>query len=265
MKNLFRIEWLKVRYYKAFWILLGFFVVSIVGLNYIAYSARMSADDKAGKVNSAAVLGHPFSFPDVWQAVSYMSGFLLFVPGLIVITLITNEFTYRTHRQNIIDGWTRTQFVAIKLIWVLLLALVATLSVIGTALLFGSMGNTPVTSDKLEYAGYFFVEALNYIALALLLGTVIKRAGLAIGLLILYILIFKNVFSWLADYHNNSHIGNFLPLNVADKLINFPIVKDLSSLFAAPGPSTWVLLTGSILYLFLYGGLLIWKFNNDDL
>jgi ABC-2 type transport system permease protein len=265
MKKLFRIEWLKVRYYKAFWILLGFFAVSIIGLNYIVYSVRLSADDKAGKANSAALLGHPFSFPEAWQAVSFVSGFLLFLPGLIVITLISNEFTYRTHRQNIIDGWTRTQFVAVKLMWVLLLALLATVTVIGTALLFGSMGETPVTADKLEYVGYFFVEALNYIAAALLLGTAIKRAGLAIGILIMYILIFKNVFSWLADFHNNLHIGNFLPLNVADKLITFPIVKDLRAMFAAPGPSVWVLLTVSIVYLFLYAGLMIWKFNNDDL
>jgi ABC-2 type transport system permease protein len=265
MKNLFRIEWLKIRYYKAFWFLLGFFAVSIIGLNYIAYSFRMSADDKAGKVNSAALLGHPFSFPDVWQAVSYLSGFLLFFPGLIMITLISNEFTYKTHRQNIIDGWSRIQFISVKLVWVFLLALAGAVVVAGTALLFGSMGSTPLTADKLEYIGYFFIEALNYTAVALLFGTLIKRAGLAIGLFILYIMIIKNLLSWLANFHNNLHIGDFFPLSITDKLITFPIVKDLSAMFQVSGPAPWVLLAGSIVYLFLYAGGMIWKFNNDDL
>ena len=67
------------------------------------------------------------------------------------------------------------------------------------------------------------------------------------------------------NFHNDLHIGNLLPLTISDKPITFPTQKSLSDLFAAPGPPVWALLTGSILYLFAYAGLMIWKFNNDDL
>ena len=265
MQNLLRIEWLKVRSYKAFWFLLGFSVLGIVGLSYIVYSIKVSVDTKAGKENGAMLIGHPFSYPDVWQAISYVSGFMLFLPGLLIITLISNEFTYRTHRQNIIDGWTRTQMIGVKWMWVFILSLVATLTVILASVLLGMTGDTPFSLDKFYYVGCFFVEALNYMAVALLLGVLIKRAGLAISFFILYLLIVKNLLSWGVDKLNNSHIGNFLPLTISDKLITFPVTKSLGALFITPGPAAGVLLAGSIVYLGLYAWLMIWKFNNQDL
>ncbi|HEY4154757.1 MAG TPA: ABC transporter permease, partial [Puia sp.] len=99
-----RIEWMKVKNYRTFWILTGIIVVCIPAFNYVIFDVT---NNTFPKINGQSILGSPFSFPNVWKTVPYNAGLLLFIPAILIITLITNEFTYRTHRQNIIDGWSR--------------------------------------------------------------------------------------------------------------------------------------------------------------
>src|SRR5436853_6792779 len=136
MLHLLKIEWLKIKGYKTFWILAVLFLVSIVGLNYFVFYIKQGiTQGNNSAVN--AVLGAPFDFPNVWHTVSYFSSFLLFIPGLMIITLVTNEYSYKTTRQNIIDGWSRLQFIQVKIALVVMLALVSAIFVFLTALLFG--------------------------------------------------------------------------------------------------------------------------------
>ena len=64
--------------------------------------------------------------------------------------LVTNEFSFRTHRQNIIDGWSRRQFVDVKIAMAVIIALVSTLMVILTALVFGFASGTSFGLDNFE-------------------------------------------------------------------------------------------------------------------
>ena len=109
MLHLLKIEWLKIKGYKTFWVLTTLFLVSIAGLNYFVFNIKQNISSGSAQAN--AIIGSPFDFPNVWHTVGYFSSFLLFIPGLMIITSITNEYTYKTHRQNIIDGWSRQQFI----------------------------------------------------------------------------------------------------------------------------------------------------------
>jgi hypothetical protein len=84
--------------------------------------AVQSMNNSFPKVKGKSILGSPFAFPDVWQTVSWNSTLTFIIPAILIITLTTNEFTYKTHRQNIIDGWSREQFIGVKLIEVVLLS-----------------------------------------------------------------------------------------------------------------------------------------------
>ena len=110
MLHTLRIEWMKIKHYRTFWILLSIVVVSIPAYNYVIYDLI----DTKLRVNGQNILGNPFSFPDAWQTVSFNASMLLLIPAILIITLTTNEFTYKTHRQNIIDGWSRSQFIYVK-------------------------------------------------------------------------------------------------------------------------------------------------------
>src|SRR5215472_7235119 len=127
MKNIartLRIEWMKVKNYRTFWILLALTIVSIPAFNYTVYDLM---DNSFPKVRGKSLFGSPFAFPDAWQTITWNSSLLFIIPAILIITLSTNEFTYRTHRQNVIDGWSRSQFIYVKLFEVLLLSIVTTL------------------------------------------------------------------------------------------------------------------------------------------
>src|SRR2546425_716403 len=106
MLQLLKIEWLKVKNYRTFWILSALYLLSIWGINYIVYviQHKIYADKKAGDVAKLFLGGPPYAFPKVWQMTTNISSFLLFISGLIMIISVTNEFSFKTHRQNIIDG-----------------------------------------------------------------------------------------------------------------------------------------------------------------
>ncbi len=265
MLNLLKIEWLKIKEYKTFWILTTLFLVSILGVNYFVFNIKQGlTQNNSGPVN--AFLGTPFSFPYVWHTVTYFSSFLLFIPGLMIITSITNEYSYKTHRQNIIDGWSRMQFIHVKIVLVLIISILSTIFVFLTAMLYGLIAGGAFSFDMIEFIGYFFIQALSYSLLALLLGVFIKRSGLAIGLFFLYSFIIENFVGAIINHAGGNMqavngLGDYLPLNTVDNLIPFP----LSMLKIGTQPSLYLLFAMSAVYLFLYYFLSVRKFKTQDL
>jgi ABC-type transport system involved in multi-copper enzyme maturation permease subunit len=219
---------MKVKNYRTFWILLGMMVVSVPGLSYVIFNLMNNSFPKTK--NGKSLLGSPFAFPDAWQTVSWNSTLLFILPAILIITLTTNEFTYKTHRQNIIDGWSRKQFIGVKLIEVLLLSLLSTFVVLVTVLGFGFIANKLPAGisvwQESRFLLFYFVQALSYFTIAFLLSMLIKRSGLAIGAFLIYMLL-ENIV--VGIFHNVYHINamEYMPEEVTDRLIPFPYVKSL--------------------------------------
>lgn len=267
MLHLLKIEWLKIKGYKTFWVLSTLFLVSIVGVSYFVYNFNVGVSQ--GNSAAKGFIGSPFDFPNVWHTVSYFSSFLLFLPGLMIITSITNEYTYKTHRQNIIDGWSRQQFIHVKIALIIIIAVVSAIFVFLTAIFFGLLAGSTFSFDKVEYIGFYFIQALSYCLLALLLSVLIKRSGLSIGLFFLYSFIIENFLGALLNNMGGnvkggfSGPGDYLPLNTVDNLIPFPFFRGMVQLGALP--STYLLLGLSALYLFLYYFFSVRRFQTQDL
>jgi len=223
------------------------------------YSAAPKKDNMANMF-----LGSPFNFPDVWHVVSYTSSFLMFMPGLLIIISFTNEYSYKTHRQNIIDGWSRKQFILVKMLLTVVVSLAATLAVFLTAIGFGLHESAAsFTFSKIEYIGFFFIQALSYCAVALLFSLLFKRSGIAIGVYFLYTLILENMLAgFLNHYFDN--VGRYLPLETTDNLIRVPVFKVIVNQFTASYNITALLVMAAV-YLALYFAISVRKFQNDDL
>lgn len=262
MLQLLKVEWMKVKNYTTFWVLSILYLVSIFGANYIAYliySARPKNNDM-----SNMVIGSPFSFPDIWNMVTFISSFLMFMAGLLIIISITNEYSYKTHRQNIIDGWSRQEFILVKILLTIIVAFVATAAVFITALLFGLYENSAsFTFDKVEYVGYFFIQAVSYCSAGLLFSLLFKRSGITIGVYFLYTLILENMIAGALN-HYAGNIGRYLPLETTDNLIRIPVFKMVVNQFVA-SYNTTALLIMSAVYLTLYYVISVKKFQTDDL
>ena len=268
MFRILKIEWMKVKNYRTFWILLALTIISIPAFNYTFYDLT---DNSFPKIRGKSIFGSPFAFPDVWQSVSWNSSLLFIIPAILIITLNTNEFTYRTHRQNVIDGWSRGQFVSIKLFEVLLLSLLTTIVVILTCIFFGAILNkvpngTHITTDS-RFIFFFFIEMVSYSIIAFLLAMFIKRAGLAMGIFFVYMVMEQFVVSLFRNKYNKNWV-DYLPEEVTDRLIPQPYTQKIMS--NADVIKRWenhitIYLLIAALYLLIYCLVTSWRFRKADL
>ena len=149
MTTLIRTEWLKMRKYKAFWGMMILTILAYPGINTIIYQIYKEVTGRSDEAGAAAkmLIGNPFAFPEVWHTVAYASSIFVFIPALVIIMFITNEYTFRTHRQNIIDGWSRSQFVTSKLVDVLIITFIITLLYATVALIIGLSAHERLIRD----------------------------------------------------------------------------------------------------------------------
>ena len=261
MLHLLKIEWLKIKNYRAFWIFSVFYLISIFLINYIGWSTTnrlVSEHPEAGQI-----LVNPYSFPKVWQTVGWMSSWLLYLPGMLIIMLMVNEFNFKTHRQNVIDGLSRSQFINVKILLAIILAALITFINALTAFYFGSISSGSFTTESMANIGYVFLQSIAYIFFALMLAVLFRRSGLAIIVFILYGLIFEWIITALITF--NFHLqplGYFLPLQASDVLIPIPFGNKI---FYPDSPAVYVMIITIVIYISAYVFFARRKFMYDDL
>ena len=261
MAHLLKIEWLKIKNYKAFWVFAVLYLVSIFIVNYIGWTIDQKI--KAEVSATEAIIGAIYAFPKVWQTVGWFSSWLLYFPGMIIIMLMVNEFNFKTHRQNIIDGWSRNQFIMVKIALAVIIAVVITLINVLTALFFGAISNGSLSTEGMEYIGYIFLQAIAYMFFALMLAVLFRRSGIAIIVFFLYGLIFEWVLTALITYEMEAApAGYFLPLQSSDILIPMPFAEGL---IYPETPQVGILIGVIAAYIGLYVFFARKKFVHDDL
>lgn len=273
MINLLKIEWLKIKNYAAFKVMALFFIIGVFALNYIVFIVNKNI---VKNVPGAGLVSFsPYDFENTWQSTSYATGFILLLPALLLLMLFTNEYTFKTHRQNIIDGLSRQQFISVKIIMAFIFALVATLLVLISALIFGFASGTSFSFNGILFVGYFFLKALSYNLIAILFSVLVKRTGFAIGVFFIYLgsenilSQLLNVLSMKLKKDNGTDLGNvgdYLPMNAADALLEFPDnpIKTMSKAIM-PSDYTWIVFVLAMTYLIIF---YVWarrKFINADL
>jgi ABC-type transport system involved in multi-copper enzyme maturation permease subunit len=259
MLKLLKIEWLKVKYYKAFWIFLALYVVALYSINYIVYQLQ----DQIKKGNVPLDI-FPYNYPRVYQTISWASSWLLYFPGMLMILIISNEYSFKTHRQNIIDGLTRREFVVSKILVGLVICVLTTLICFIIAVYFGVSFSGKFSFDGVEFIGYSFIQTACYLFFAMILAVLLRRSGLAMAVFFLYGLVFEQLIGGIVDNKviNSHHFFYYMPLQSTDVLIPITFGKDI---FYADAPSSLTLVIIACIYISLYCFLSIKKFETDDL
>lgn len=273
MINLLKIEWLKIKNYTAFKILAIFFGVGVILVNYVVYiiNKNIISNSEGGKLLSFS----PYSFDQTWQTTSYATGYLLILPAMIIIMLISNEYQFKTNRQNIIDGWSRSEFITVKLSMALIIAIISTVLVFLTALGFGFASGSSFSTEGISHVGYFFLKSLTYCVFAVLVSVIVKKTGFAIGVFFIYLAV-ENFASQMLDMLSVKlkmdgkvdigSAGDYLPLNAADGLLSFPdnTLKQLAR-NTLPTDYFWLVLGFAIAYLCLFTWWSTHKYLKADL
>lgn len=191
MLHLLKIELKKMTSYRTFWVVCGLYFITIgfstaSGMEFLKWLATL-IEGFGENINIERI--PLYHFPDVWLNLVWWSGFFKVLIGIMVVISITNEYSYRTIRQNIIDGLSRWEFLASKILLNVLLSL---LSVILIFIIAGITGfiytpeiNWTYVFTDLEFYIAYFLEIFEYLSFALLLGILVRRSGLTIILLLL--------------------------------------------------------------------------------
>jgi ABC-type transport system involved in multi-copper enzyme maturation permease subunit len=191
MLHLLRIDLKKLTGYRTFWVVCGLYFLTLAfvtasGMEFLKWLASKGAEfGTTIKINRIPL----YHFPDVWQNLVFVSGLFKLVLAVMVVISITNEYTYRTVRQNVIDGLSRWEFLQSKMLTNLLLSLMSVAMVFSIALITGLI-YTPVFRVEdvwtdLEFFPAYFLEIFAFLSYALMLGVLVQRSGLTIILLML--------------------------------------------------------------------------------
>lgn len=249
MKGLLAIEWLKIKNFRTFWILTGFFMLLLPLWNYGISNGVLKFGN--GDFN---LLNQAYSFEYVWQNLGFWTSLFVVFLSVLVIILTTNEYQYKTNRQNVIDGWTRLEFYHAKWHVVILLSLLTTLYVFIIGLIFGSnYSSMNMFPGSIKHLFYVWLLSLNYYSFGLLLSVLFKRSGITIGIFFLYSMIIETLVKAFIKWWLKTDIANYMPLQSSDELLPFPIlefVKTLAKLDKAPPASGYII--ASFIWIGLY-------------
>jgi hypothetical protein len=161
-------------------------LITSSGMEFLKWLVSKGAD-----FNQVDILRIPlYHFPDIWQNLTYVSLYFQLVLAIVVIVSITNEFSYKTVRQNIIDGMDRKDFLTSKVMMIFVLSLASTLFVFLIGLTTGAI-YSPETEMKyiftnIEFIPAYFLATFSTLLLVMLFSVWIKRAGLTIGIVLIY-------------------------------------------------------------------------------
>lgn len=263
MKELLKIEWLKLKNYNTIKVLFVLMLVAYIGVGYFGRTFESNATNDFNEI--AKFIKSPFAFPFVWNSVAFISSFMHIFPALIVITLVSNEFTFKTSRQNIIDGLSRQEFISVKFAMCILIALFSTFIVALVAFITGLTQVNPISFDGIGDLVYFFLNSVMYNLFALLVVVMVKRSVISMGLYLLYAYIGENVLGGLISYPwKNDTASTFLPLNSSDCLLQFKYFNDSMPVFNRDIDIPLHLIVASA-----YGFGIMWiiyrKFTKEDL
>ena len=235
MIRLLEIEWLKLKNYKIFWILIAMYFLGLIlvlssGMFLMQFLKYKGADFQGIDPTILPL----YDFPDVWQNMTYIATFFKIIPAFIVIISVTNEINYRTMRQNVIDGLSKWEFLLSKLYLVLALAIAATLFIflegLTTGLFYSKVTHPNVIFSELEFLAAYFLEVFTFLSFALLLSILLKKAGFVIVLIFMYTMIFEP-FLTINMLHNplikdyTSWLAPYFPIRALNNLIHVPFQR----------------------------------------
>lgn len=165
-----------------------------------------------------------FSLPDAWSyAIEGPGKLAAFFAAMVLMLLVTGEFTWKTARQNVIDGLSKEEFFAAK---VLTIPVVALLFLAVPLLMAGAIGALQTSpgellmrrGDALLVAGGL-LRNLGYASLALLIALGARSSGGAAGLFFLWA-IAENIVAGPLSQLNPAlrNVQQFMPLATFDAL-----------------------------------------------
>ena len=272
MIKLVKIELQKILPYKMFWVMSGIYMLSLIFFSYGLPSLIDYFSMRSDIPEVKLLMKLLYNFPDIWQKLAWAGSLRFFIKifiGMIMIILVTNEYSYLTVRHNVFNGLSRTDFLMSKVYVAVIFSIAATLLIFLTGTTLGLIYSSTLTVQaffgKMIFLFGYFVEILTFLLFSLMVGILVKRTGFAIGLLFVY-----PILELIVQQKIPEDIQPFLPLNAMNHILRTPN----TSLIQYDSPSFDIeLQTGlhgqdiivALLYAAMFVGVSLWVIRKRDL
>jgi ABC-2 type transport system permease protein len=232
--TLFQLEFIKTSRRVAFWVAAGIF--ALFGILFL----KLAMGTSGMKVNGQAVM---MALPNGWVDILglFKKFSVIYVPVTIIL-IAASEFTYKTARQNVIDGLSKESFFAGKVQMVLLVTLMYFLIPFLLSLFFHAIADKPavetvaaeaeslIRSKDVGVFSAYLVCLFGYGMIALFFAFLTRSAGTGIAFCILYILTETVVVTIISNVSEALRpVLKFLPTLVLDELMK-PLYYDADAL-----------------------------------
>lgn len=229
MLRLLTIELHKLRYNRAAKVLTVIYFVLITFIALIA-SIEFNFGDFHFRVADQGI----FNFPYIWHFNTYVAAILKLFLAIVIVSMMGNEYSYRTLKQNLIDGLSKREFVLSKFLTVLLFAVISTVFIfvlsLNLGLFFSDYNEIAIIFSDMEYIGAYFIKLVAFFSFCLFLGVLVKRSAFALGFLIVWQIvewIGYGLMKWqfFRDTDVANSVSQFFPLNAMANLIKEPMSR----------------------------------------
>jgi len=229
MKRLLSIELQKIWKNRASRVLtLSYFIL----LTFIALIASIKF--KFGNFTIHFAEMGIFNFPYIWHFNTYIASLLKFFLAIVIVSMMANEYSYGTLKQNLIDGMSKKEFILSKFLTVTLFAGVSAVFLFVMSLILGygfsSYTEFGIVFTGLEYILAYFIKLVGFFFFCFFLGILVKRSAFAIGFLLVWAIlegILRGIltFKIFPDSNIAENITQFFPLESMSNLIVEPFSR----------------------------------------
>lgn len=228
MLRLLQIELKKIKHNRASKVLISIYFLLLTS---IALVAAIRFD--IGPIQFHLAEQGIFNFPYIWHLNTYLAAGFKFFLLLVIVSMMANEYSNRTLKQNLIDGLSKKEFVLSKFYTVILFAFISTIFVgiisLILGLVYSDFNELAIITTDLEYLFAYFIKLVGFFSFGLLLGVLIKRSAFAVGAMLVWSFIeaiAMGLLKWNFNMNNTYEaIAQFFPLNAMMNLIKEPFTR----------------------------------------
>ena len=228
MKRLLQIEFIKLWNNRSSKILI---IAYFALLTSIALVAAIKFD--IGPIKFHLADQGIFNFPYIWHFNTFVTAFFKLFLAIVIVSMMSNEYSNKTIKQNLIDGLSKKEFVLSKFLTVISFSLISTLFVFVVSMILGLIysdyNEISIIFSDLEFLLAFFVKLMGFFSFCLFLGVLVKRSAFALGFLILWQVFegfVRGMIRWkFFDSETTDAIMGFFPLNSMYNLISEPFTR----------------------------------------
>jgi ABC-2 type transport system permease protein len=173
-----------------------------------------------------------FNFPIIWHITAFFASQFKFFFAIVVVSMIGNEYSNKTIKQNLIDGLSKKEFILSKFYTIIFFSLISTVLIglisLCIGLYYSSYNEVSIILKETDFLLAYFVKLTGFFSLCLFFGMLVKRSAFALAFIfVLFILewLFFGLVTWQFNASIARKIQDFFPLKSMYNLIDQPFQR----------------------------------------